>query len=497
MLTIALAIDFFRYQWDTDQGELWLVLLPQIRADDQLAAVAALSRPDEFVYRALRRTEIADPLEPIPLPTGIDPLLRLTDDKGVVTDFIIPRSSGASITDTAAFASLNRGGIAGVSPDDSKIQPVAAGPFAQSYNLALSDMARSAPDAVSGQLQIGLAGGTKRLISPNVATGLSHLMVLAGLSDQVIETNLHSLLGLMVRLGTKSDLAWLQSIENVELLFQKADGSVLNTDLGTTDDDKTNLKTYFSSLTADLPAYQIGAEWADGFSKRVYAHDASTAATPVTLGGSVYHQLTPLAPDGRTLADKDALLSRLEVRPMQDGSSPTSGSVISVTFWSTVKCRLAPYRKFAGDPLVQDVLLQLSPESGEEEKFKAALEADSSAFFSALLVDSQGRLVPASTLKPVGVYNLPWDGGLKVLFLGAAPQTWGASGAAPSVIALLPVQRNGLPASAQLVATGLEPTDPYGRRWEAASLPLMRRADFDTLLANASATDGFWCLFRA
>ncbi|MGO7860186.1 hypothetical protein ACC676_01025 [Rhizobium ruizarguesonis] len=484
MLTIALAIDFFRYQWNTNQGELWLVLLPQIRADDQPAAVAALSRPDQFTYRALRRTEIADPLEPIPLPTGIDPLLRLTDDKGDVREFVIPRSTGASITKPEDFAGLNRSTVDGVSSDDSKVKPVAAGPFAQSYNTALNDMARSAADAVRSQLQIGLAGGTKRLISPDVADGLGHLMVLANLPDQVIETNLHSLLGLMVRLGTKSDLAWLQSIENVELLFRKVDGSLLSTDLGTTDDDKNNLKTYFSSLTPDLPASQIEAEWADDFSKRVYAHDASTAATPVTLGGSVFHQLTPLAPDGSTLADKDALLNRLEVRPMQDGSSPIPASVISVTFWSTVKCRLAPYRRFAGDPLRQDVLLRLSPENGEEEKFRAALTADPSAFFSALLVDSQGRLVPASALKPVGLYNLPWDNGPTVLFLGSAPQTWGIPGAAPSVLALLPVQRNGLQATAQLLATGLEPTDPFGPRWEATSLPLLHRADFDTLLAN-------------
>lgn len=498
MLTIALAIDFFRYQWNTNQGELWLVLLPQIRADDQLAAVAALSRPDQFTYRALRRTEIADPLEPIPLPTGIDPLLRLTDDKGDVREFVIPRITGASITEPEDFAVLNRSTVDGVSSDDSKVKPVAAGPFAQSYNIALNDMARSAADAVRSQLQIGLAGGTKRLISPDVADSLGHLMVLANLPDQVIETNLHSLLGLMVRLGTKSDLAWLQSIENVEILFRKADGSLLSTDLGTTDDDKNNLKTYFSSLTPDLPAYQIEAEWAADFSKRVYAHDASTAATPVTLGGSVYHQLTPLAPDGSTLADKDALLSRLEVRPMQDGSSPTPGSVISLTFWSTVKCRLAPYRRFAGDPLRQDVLLRLSPENGEEEKFRAALTADPSAFFSALLVDSQGRLVPASALKPVDLYNLPWDDGPTVLFLGSAPQTWGVPAAAPSVLALLPVQRNGLPVTAQLVATGLEPTSPFGPRWEAPALPRLRRADFDTLLANPPlpARTGFGVYFE-
>lgn len=481
MPTLAIAIDLYQFRWDTPGGELWLALLPQIRADEQLVGVAALARPEDFTYRILR-PDLTDPLEPLPLPTGLNPHLRIHRAGGVVTELVIPRRSGARITDPLLFQQLNRRPKDWVENDDSKIKPVATEPFAKAYNLALAEQLAAAPETIRGQLQIGLVGGTKRRISGLVASDLGHLMILDNPEPGVIETNLHSLLGLMVQLGTKSALAELQSIENIELVFDKEGGGDIPTDLGSVPTDTRFFTDYFSNLTSSPPNVQLGEDWSSAFATRVYANDAPTTTTAAVRGGVVYHQLTPLQPDGGQLGDKDAPLTRLEVRPETGGSPPTAGSTITMNFWSSMRCRLAPYRRFPVDPRRPNVLLRLSPEHGEEERFRAALRADPSAFFNARLVDSNNRLAPSGSLRPIGVYQFAWDGGdatPTVLFLGLAPETWGTPPAGPSVIAFIQLQRNGLPITATLRAEGLDPIDPLGPRWETTSPPLLLRADFD------------------
>jgi len=495
---ILLTLDIFRLRWDQPSGEVWLSVLPMIERSDLEGAIRALDTPTAFRFRMPRNEPNGDRLVCLPLPTGADLHFQIHSANGV-RDAAVDRTNGMFIDLPGAFQTLNRppSEFATNSGKDVAVPPARAA-FAQSYNealLALLDDREGGIDRVADQLAIGLMGGTTRQITPATVLRSDGAMMLVRTNPGEGVTNLHSLLGLMVKIGTKADLADLRTITRVTLELPTAGGPVVPTDLGDDPADDQFFSDYFSSLDPAPPAETITPTWNEDLASRLYALDHPTTTTPTLIDAVQYHQLRPdqtyaPRPDQMLLAPAaPRTVSRIELRAQQDGPRPVPGTDIEIAFATIVLCQLAPYRRYPATA-GKNAVMRLSPARGHEEAFEKLLAKDPRAFFTAKLVGPDGLPLPSGALAPIGVFSFEWDSvpardgtpAVRTVLFHGVPL--GRNIEAVQVTAIVALESGGTIVRATAVAID-DRQDPRGPRWETTNLPVLDEDDFDSIMGTS------------
>ena len=493
-MQIYLTSDFFF----EPNGTFWICLQPHVKIaaqPDMDTLMASLGKSANFQYTLWQRNADTTGLVPVPFPSDADLFLKLGGAgpgfemrSNLRTKAVVLNKQG-----WLDFEKANRDAGERMERSGNSTSPVMAeGAFAPIYNQSLQttwvDLLKEAQtdnrvDPVNHMCQMltmAFWGGTRRRMPMGVATGLDKIGIMTlqeivppDVASADTITNLHSLAGLMFRIGAKADTASLTSVVDLELDIDDGSGPKSVLKFSDLDWAKPTVKAFFSSLANPLPATGQSSLWNTDFGKRVYVSDGMTSFAPQLMGGQLWFRrkqedsTTPRHPGG-------ASLRSLTVRFR--GDVPQPPAQLTLSLYDSFDVVFTKYGNVRPGP--DGILLQLRPRIDERTAFydevNRQLKADATWFNATnpnrpRFYDSSGTERQFSF---VGSYSLPWVAeGNALLFYGPSMD--------PSD-ALMLFPRITLP---PLIKKGDDPkTDPFGLRYQWESATGAGDFRFDTLL---------------
>lgn len=506
---MILTLDFFLRDWNAaraQNAELWVCVQPHVIETGGDAPFANLQEwiqrsatGNAFTYRMASPSTQQLDLVPVNFCDDTNVTLELTMN-GVVSRITNDRRGGARVIDAAAAAALAR---ANREPDDARTQSetpivdVQPGPFAAGYNDTLRD-ALAAQATVPETDRIDLArfaqilkvafwGGTRRYVPASaIDVGDVRLMRLPESLSTLHVTNLHSLCGLMFRVGTRADLADLQQISDMRVVLDDAAGTlpVADHDARAT----ASIGAFFSKLrpTIQLP-HQPSAQWDATAASRVYAiqNFAALEHRPALAPHDWYRRQSesPASAEHRLLSRVRRVVVRFDEQPHQKPFVATPAwPRLQWQVWDAIELKVTPYRRIAKSRLSGgSIPLHAQPVASDRERFYSELQTDAQLFSrpGVKLVDANG-VDHAASLRFIGAYDFPWDRAVGELEPAACPPSRDVTvivhgpAATPETLTLLVPRRDasGVPIVLETVRTGDD--DTFGPRWEfapAAPLP--------------------------
>jgi hypothetical protein len=494
---IVLTFDFFLRDWSDptpEKAELWICVQPHVvegagaarfTAMEDWIRGSAAGRP--FTYRMASPATSSDVI-PVNFCDDVNVALAVTRG-GNTTPTVNDRRHGVRVKDAAAAAD-----IAGVNRErgDERVQeasPVAAipsGPFAAGYNSTLRNAFAAQPslpekdritrDHFSQMLKVAFWGGTRRYIPTSaIAQGGVALMALPESDASLLVTNLHSLCGLLFRIGTRADLASLQLITDIQVVLDDANGPL--TVAGHDANASASIRAFFSKLPAAIPlAQQPSATWDAAAAARVHTVEnfAALSHQPKLTPAAWYRRQSESAATAqhRLLSSVRRLVVRFDEVVEKTPSWPR----LHWQAWDAFDVKVVPYRRYAASRAANaPAPLQVQPAPGDRKRFYDELKNDPQLFArgDARLVDSAG-VDHAPDLRYVGAFDFPWDRAAGELAPASCPPSTDVTvilhGTIPPQEALtLLIQRrdhNGAPVVFETTRSADD--DTFGPRWEQA-----------------------------
>jgi hypothetical protein len=495
---IVLTFDYFLRDWNNPtptKGELWACVQPHVIEGAGAARFtpmeewirgSAAGRP--FTYRMASPATNTSVVIPVNFCDDVNVALDVT--KGGTTARILnDRRNGVRVKDAAAAAD-----IAGVNrePQDARAheeKPVAdipPGPFAASYNRTLRDAFAAQPslpekdritsDHFSQMLKVAFWGGTRRYIPTSaIAQGNVALMILPESDAALLVTNLHSLCGLLFRIGTRADLASLQQITDIQVVLYDATGPL--TVAGHDGNASVSIGAFFSKLPATIPvAQQPSATWDAAAAARIHTIENFSALShqPKQTPAAWYRRQSESAATAQ-----HRLLSRvrrLVVRFDEAEEKTPSWPRLHWQAWDAFDVKVVPYRRYAVSRAANaPAPLLVQPAPADRQRFYDELKNDPQLFTrgDARLVDANG-VDHAVDLKSIGAFDFPWDRAAGELAPASCPPSTDVTvilhGPIPpqEALTLLIPRRDNNGAPVVFETTRSADDDTYGPRWEQA-----------------------------
>ncbi|HWA24356.1 MAG TPA: hypothetical protein VG734_01685 [Lacunisphaera sp.] len=540
---IVLSVDLYLKDWN-GAGEVWACVQPHLivprpqgapeqpsPTDPQwLAALevelsAWLSTIDDarsHSYSLIERPSVARGqwFIPVPFAHNVDLALELSRQGApTLPPFVNPRSRAARfVSETArnAFRDANREAAASHDDLNQPKAPPGSVPllFAEAYTWGLKETwsrlllqaqedgftRTEAARRMANVLTLAFWGGAVRRYQPQMFQGgldpafYMNAKVAARDAGSVAVTNLHSLCGLMFRLGSQADLSALQGVEN--LTVELRDNNPQPIRIASASPDVCAATTaFFQGLTPTPAQQRITCEWDASVATRVHVLDNAMAFAPISGAALAqrYRRRAGRDAKGATLnAYSLAKLKQMVVHLRTDSEARSAAlpDVLEWELYDAIEATLSPYRgaRLSGQG---KRVLQLVPQADEADKLWAFLERSPS-----FLRTAQGELLgqggaPLADLTYLGAFELPWlpARSKALLYYGKPP----SDGEQVAVLLPRPLQQRlttrRVPFDAAL--------DAFGLRWllDAHSLPppADRRVEFDVL--RCVSTDATFSLY--
>ena len=514
-VTLHLTFDLFQHVQGND-WTLWACIQPHVRLDLENGQVRSFAPLEAWATTAdTGRTHCyqlaAHEGQPapddrylyVPVNFASDVNLRLTlSDASQAVTLQNDRRAALHVADNDQFERDNRPAEVLRKERSENNQVVTArGPVAAVFNGQIQEArARVGTEALAAHLQLTFWGGTERVLTRAAINNLDagNVAIFPGGGADRLVTNVHSMLGMMFRLGGSADWARLREVNTLRIeCLHPGENDPVCSDLVTRD----GIRELFGTLprTAVDPEARISAAWSRPYRDTVWAAEASTSfVREAEVGSTTYFRRR--TEEGESAGDLRLNdLERLVVFPprTEDGTPlalPGKESVIQVELWDTFSVRVERYREFPQD--ASQMLLRVTPRTDERETFRALLKDPQ---HRALLGRARFLFSTGATEKKapesrtyVGTFDLPWDTprGTEhtqtVLFHGAPP---------PQAEAFLLVPRNH-PITLKRVGESAErgSTDPIRWQWEPPA-GIVPAVTFDTLAAtweNAGGVGEWW-----
>jgi hypothetical protein len=540
-IQISISIDFYLKDWADDHGEVWACVQPHLVIPRPPGSVATPAAPDAAWLAALDAELTAwlrvDPVSgpvvddpsqhtyqvidksllpadawvvPITFPWVTDLGLDLVRTGQSSREFRNPRSRSIVFASEDArhqFKADNHDAV-GDLVDETLPNDGLPRPFTRRYNAALVDTWQGLLKEVEPRVEaarrmvnvltLALWGGAVRryradTFSPALNPAF-HMDCRVPSRDAGVArvTNLHGLCGLMLRLGTKAEIANLGDVVGIEVVLTSG-GNALR--VGASTDAQRATQAFFRGLRdafsvpplveidphAGLDEHPLGFFWDHSAARRVFVLDNAMGFS--LMPGSV-QQLYRRRAEREGRGESAFKLSAIEkfivhlADQQPNGAGPDISALPDTLSWElfdAIEATLVPHRSVTPGGNGHTVL-ELVPAAAEADKLREFLLSHPSFLASAegALVGPNGEpLDPA--LDYLGAFELAWrsPGSRALLYYGKVP----ASGV--QVALLLPRRVT--------VTTSKVPFDPqldaFGARWtlDTASLPANRNVEFDVL----------------
>lgn len=501
-MKIYLTVDFFLQDWIGDpNGVFWICVQPHIQLSDtgnEIADfIANIHEFRSFEYTLWNRSDAADGLVPVPLPSNADLFLDLLSSTDEFEPLDNLRRSAVRIKKEdwpeLYRANSDPGSTLPFWPPQRKRQNVdiPSAPFAIAYNASLIEAwrefrAEAARDArinpvthAAQMLRVAFWGGSQWRIPAGVQIDMLHGVDLMALPDPPdfsagdlqITTNLHSLVGLIFRVCKRSEASDFTGVTDLQLRLEDGQPNPITIRFSTFHWATGTINAFFSTLMQDPPNTLAKAAWREGFQKRVYVSDALTMFAPQPLDETVwFRRRQEDQSEGADLLGHD--LRSFVVRP--NGNVTDTPPQLTLTPHDAFEVSLVRYRDSRAQADGRG-LLQLKPKPGQQARFYDEMRAhgDPATWLSGpdrpRFVDAKGN---SFTPELVGIYTFDWDQeDLTILFYGRIPEGEQAA---------LIVRRPCEPIIAKL--KGADPTeDPFGLRYEVKMPSGIGNFHFDML----------------
>jgi hypothetical protein len=495
---IVLTFDFFLRDWSDptpEKGELWICVQPHVIEGAGAARFTAMedwirssAAGRAFTYRMASPSMHSSEFIPVNFCDDVNVALAVTRG-GARTSIVNQRRNRVQVKDAAAAAD-----IAAVNRErgDERVQeasPVAAippGPFAAGYNHTLRDAFAAQPslpekdritsDHFSQMLKVAFWGGTRRYIPTSaIVQGGVTLMALPESEPSLLVTNLHSLCGLLFRVGTRADLASSQQITDIQVVLDNAAGplAVAGHDANAT----ASIGAFFSKLPATIPvAQQPSATWDAAAATRVYTVEnfAALSHQPKLTPSAWYRRQSESAATAqhRLLSRLRRLVLRFDEAEEKTPSWPR----LHWQAWDAFDVKVVPYRRYPASRAANaPAPLQVQPAPADRKRFYDELKKDPQLFTrgDARLVDAAG-VDHAAALRYVGAFDFPWDHAAGELAPASCPPSTDVTvilhGPIPpqEALTLLIPRRDNTGAAIVFETTRSADDDTFGPRWEQA-----------------------------
>jgi hypothetical protein len=489
-LRLTITLDLFLGDWNRN-GNLWACVQPHIVGDSQFSSLpawlnTATGADLEYEMAAYDPAAPTDGIVPVPFAPDLNLSIDLLNGDPPLT---IDRVNRFRILDPTGLRALNQQVRDDPNLPQPSKNPAPNTPFAAAYVDGLRrQSATRAADETAQLLDIAFTGGvpqffTAATVAVPADAGVMELPSLNG----VRRTNLHSMIGHMVLIGRRANIAHLNAVTDFRIVLHTGpapgQGDVWRQDLSATSGGP-GIPAFFANLRdQNMDEGQLSLTWAPNFERRAYARRAQTAfrlhlygnvsvferragakqANQHTLGKILRTIVTLPAPGAGDLPGPPTLPNTLRMRPCRiiDGKIE--------------RYRSAP----AGTPLQPiDTVLRFVASRDEQDDLEQLLDADPDLFAG---VTPRGTIVADAGSQPyqfIGRWTFPWDqdsAGTQrstLLFFGRVPQS------ATSFLIIEPA-RGGAAFNVRLDPAGLQPSTT---RWTGTP-PAGVEAGFDGFFA--------------
>jgi|GEM_PF-3296260 len=518
---IVLTFDFFLRDWNDptpEKGELWICVQPHVIAGNGAAQFStmedwirgsAAGRP--FTYRMASPAMHTSDAIPVNFCDDTNVTLKITrGGAGATLTIVNDRRSGMRVRDATAAADIalvNREPQDVRFHDDKPVTDVPPGPFAAGYNSTLRNAFAAQPslpekdrltsDHFSQLLKVAFWGGTRRYIPTSaIVQGGVAMMLLPESEATLFVTNLHSLCGLLFRVGTRADLAALQQITDIQIVLDDTTGPL--TVAGHDADASASIGAFFSKLPATIPvAQQPTATWDAGAAARVHTIEnfAALSHQPKLQPEAWYRRQSESAGTAqhRLLSRVRRLVVRFAERRNGETTAVKTPSWPSLHWraWDAFDVKVAPYRRYAASPAGTPPPLHVQPAAADRQRFYDELKRDPQLFThgDARLVDANG-VDHAPALKFIGAFDFPWDRAAGELAPASCPPSTDVTvilhGPIPpqETLTLLIPRRDDSGAPIVFETTRSADDDTFGPRWEQALTTTLPERHFTHLVCT-------------
>jgi hypothetical protein len=402
-----LTLDLFLGRWNASgaAGELWTCILPHAGSVHDFVPQSTSDANFSYQLATYDPSDTTTTYIPVPFPDDTIVSITLLDasQQPLIGPITIQRNQRMMISPD------NIGALQQLNQDPNEKWPLPPppppsppAPYAKQFNDGLRQ-AYESPQMTDQQLEQHLQtlfwGGTQRRFTDQLMSQYNDAGFMLIESGPPIVTNLHSMLGLMVRLGTRDDLPSLNSVAAIKLELGSASGATQQAIVAT----DVWIASFFSKLGGNVNIAPDSVQWVTDRGKRRWVRRSRipfAAATGIASG--LYRRRA----EDATGAETSLSLAKL-ARLTLTGSAPaTPATPVTVTLYSTVSVHLAPYR--AAPMNGTNVLYRMIPIGPAAAARLAALALDAIA---AGTLTATGRDGSATTaFEWVGAYRFPWDG---------------------------------------------------------------------------------------
>jgi len=446
-VTVYITVDLFHYYWNRpDDRQLWLAVNAHVSPteSDVLGWVRGSEHGSSFTYELVRETVFADQMITVNLADDVDIQLIATDKDGeVLLDPLNERNLAVDVLDGAQFARDNldlQGG--------GNIEPMREGPFVRAFNHGARQAERGHTDIVDldpdepaprpvpwdrlmQMIDMAQAGGARRRLRQSVAQHVDRVDIMRlpfASEPDVTVTNLHSLNGLMFKLGDAHEIPSLSAVRGLKLTFTDGAGVLASLDLAERPQDAEFLKRFFSNLSGNLDYGQLRATWLGEISRRVYVRDtAMVFAHRAYPDGTHWFRRRREERKGEgtkvpALALDEINRILVKYRPKDDTDlPPPEWDRLEWDVHASFECEMQRYRDYAA--IDGTSVLRLSPRKQDAAAFYSELANEPNLLTRAVLYDAAGTKVQAVYL---GRFDLAWDKNGKgteppILYFGTPP----------------------------------------------------------------------------
>jgi hypothetical protein len=504
-VTLHLTFDLFQHVQGSD-WTLWACIQPHVRLELENGQVRSFAPLNAWATTAdTGRTHCyqlaahegqptpGDRYLYVPVNFASDVNLRLTlSGASQVVTLQSNRRAALHVADVARFESDNRPAeVLRKERSEGERVPTGAGPVAAVFNHHIQTAhadGRLTTEALAAHLQLTFWGGTERVLTRAAINNLDAGDVAifpGGPADRRV-TNVHSMLGMMFRLGGSADWPRLREVNTlrIECLHPGENNPVCSNLVA-----RDGIAELFETLprAAVDPEARISAAWSRPYRDTVWAAEASTSfVREAEVGSTTYFRRR--TEEGESAGDLRLNdVERLVVFPPrgQDGTQPPlpgEKSAIQVRLWDAFSVRVERYREFPED--ASRMLLRVTPRTDEQGTFRALLDDPQHGVLlreAKFLFSSAADTRALESRTYVGTFDLPWDTPRRtepaptVLFHGARPTQ-------PEAFLLVP---RDYPITLTQVGESAErgSTDPIRWEWKPPA-GIVPAVAFDTLEAK-------------